>query len=1162
MSRNIRIRTEPNSGDKNVKIQLNQDFDFLEILSLKISQEDVYRSFYSDYGVVVGRVIMNSGVGVPNARVSIFIPLTDEDADNPEIATIYPYADLQDVNSDGVRYNTLPSDAQGECHAPIGTFPTKRELVDNPELFEVYQKYYKYTTTTNGAGDFMLFGVPVGNHTLNVDVDLSDIGIFSQRPYDFIEQGNPSKLFDSPTKFKTGTNLNNLTQVKNRQVGVNVIPFWGEQQSNEVGISRIDVDLNYNIQPTAIFMGSIFGDNEKNSVNKNCRPRKKLGRVCEMGEGQGTIEIIRKNEFGEVEELVIEGGQLIDDNGVWAFQVPMNLDYLVTDEFGQLVPTDDPNKGIPTRSRARFKISLNETGGNGRLRTKAKYLVPHNPNTTSEVDYSFDDSTSDVHFRDMYWNKIYTVKNHIGRFQKNRNFENRNFIGFKDVDNCVGVKNPIPFNKLDTDFNPLYTIICLIISFVIEILAILNNIISFQIKVGPFRVRPFCGIGCIKLTCPLNDITYTPGCRNRCGSTGFNSKDEALDCFQIALAETLNVFEFDFYNEWLNGALYPFLLKYKRTSNDEKYCGNGNGDNNNFMLNTNPPNGRVTDSEGVEIDEGVIADFEGELFYKPISRTNGEVKMFATDIYNLGAVFNCDWQGQPRVQQDLIATTYQIPPVVNERSEDGQTVITTGLIPLLFNLSCTNVSVNNSQSRSIRRICELGVGLDDDDSINGVIDNEDIDSTLVRSKLIKLNDPNYAFDDLDTIKSEFTSLEYGSYRGEENNGGISQFNQSFYFYFGTIPNNSALDLMNSKYFTSCSRTERAVITILGEIKDVTTVGGSDGEIDITVVGGSPEYTYEWYNSEDPNTLIATTDSQDVTGLSAGSYFVIVTDQNGAQARKTFIVDGLKDISISLRLRNTQTSTANNGIIFINSITGGIGPYDVRVESQGVVGTPYDETQNDVPYATQFTGLDEGQYQITVSDSSNGAIVDFTTGVTINVPTTLTVDVTALPTNCVEFNDGQVELSIQGGTPDYSVSFSSVTSNSTFTSDVMYPPLGSSSPATVTYDGLEPGTYAFRVIDEFGQEFPSTGIPQQVNVVDTPFPVLVRQGNANVNLLIATQLRVGDEYRVQRGGDDIGNTFIATSSGVLVEDAIGVSTPPDDDRYQIISQFGCASDAVK
>lgn len=1186
MSRNIRIRTEPNGGDKSVKVQLNQDFDFLEILSLKISQEDVYRSFYSNYGVVVGRVIMNSGVGVPNARVSIFIPLSDEDAQNPEISTIYPYTDLQVLSNDGVRYNTLPSDAQGECHAPIGTFPTKRELIDNPELFEVYQKYYKYTTTTNGAGDFMLFGVPVGNHIMNVDVDLSDIGIFSQRPYDFIEQGNPKKLFESPTKFKTGNNLNNLTQVKNRQVGVNVIPFWGEQQDKEVGISRVDVDLNYNLQPQAIFVGSIFGDNEKNSVNKNCRPRKKMGRVCEMGEGEGTIEIIRKNLFGETEEFQIEGGQLINDKGVWAFQVPMNLDYMITDEFGKLVPTDDPTKGIPTRTRTRFKISLNESGGNGRLRTKAKYLVPHNPETSTDIDYTFDESTPDIHFRDMYWNKIYTVKNHIARFQKNSNEENRNFVGFKDVDNCVGVKNPIPFNKLDTDFNPIYTIICLIISFIIEILAILNNIISFQIKVGPFKIRPFCFIGCVRITCPLNDVKYTPGCRNRCGSTGNNSKSETLDCFQLALAEALNVFEFDFYNEWINGALYPFLLKYKRVrQGDEKFCGeeedgseDSNGLNGNNLVNTNPDGGRVSDSQSIGIDEGVVVSFEDELFYKPMTTGRGDgvanAKLYATDLYNLGSVFDCDWQAVPKIQPELIATTYQIPPFVNERDEQGVTV--TGLVPLLFDISCTNVSVNNTQSRSIRRICEIGVGLDEEETRNRAIDDADIDDELIRRKLIKLNDPNYQFDDLDDISATFTSLEYGSYRGEKSVGGLDQFNNSFYFYFGTQPNNSALDLMNSKYFTQCGRIERALITILGEVSDVTEVNGSDGSINITVVGGAPDYTYAWYNSNQPTIIIG--DQEDIGNLSEGSYFVIVTDSNGVTAKKTFIVRGIQPIEVSFRIRNTQSTTSENGILFVTSIIGGIGPYTVSL-----VGPSYDNTINNVPYSTSFggdstgdnpiEGLDVGTYTLTVSDSSGGVVEDYVNNnIEIQTPLPLEVTATVSPTNCVEFNDGQILLEMVGGTPEFTVSFSSVTSGTTFSSNVIYPPATGdtiSDQPYALYEGLEPATYAYVVTDEFGQIFPSTGIPQQLIVEDTPIPDLYRpNGIPAFFTLRARDLVIGVEYELQLGGDPIGSTFIATEANQTpftdywnVSTLTGVSTSTNDDRYQLISQFGCASDTI-
>jgi hypothetical protein len=35
----------------------------------------------------------------------------------------------------------------------------------------------------------MIWGVPVGKQTIHIDVDLSDIGCFSLRPYDFIRKG-------------------------------------------------------------------------------------------------------------------------------------------------------------------------------------------------------------------------------------------------------------------------------------------------------------------------------------------------------------------------------------------------------------------------------------------------------------------------------------------------------------------------------------------------------------------------------------------------------------------------------------------------------------------------------------------------------------------------------------------------------------------------------------------------------------------------------------------------------------------------------------------------------------------------------------------------------------------------------------------------------------
>ena len=72
MSDSYRIRTQV-GVDKSVNVLLEQDFESLEILSLKILQSQIYNRQCSDYGLVVGRVTANNGFGLPNVKVSIFI---------------------------------------------------------------------------------------------------------------------------------------------------------------------------------------------------------------------------------------------------------------------------------------------------------------------------------------------------------------------------------------------------------------------------------------------------------------------------------------------------------------------------------------------------------------------------------------------------------------------------------------------------------------------------------------------------------------------------------------------------------------------------------------------------------------------------------------------------------------------------------------------------------------------------------------------------------------------------------------------------------------------------------------------------------------------------------------------------------------------------------
>jgi hypothetical protein len=52
--------------------------------------------------------------------------------------------------------------------------------------------------------------------------------------------------------------------------------------------------------------------------------------------------------------------------------VPMNIRKVVTDEFGNLVPSPDGIKGIATEGDYRFRISMDATSNDKRLKTKGK----------------------------------------------------------------------------------------------------------------------------------------------------------------------------------------------------------------------------------------------------------------------------------------------------------------------------------------------------------------------------------------------------------------------------------------------------------------------------------------------------------------------------------------------------------------------------------------------------------------------------------------------------------------------------------------------------------------------------------------------------------------------------------------------------------------------
>ena len=490
MERSYRINTKINA-DKVIQVPLERDADFIEILSLKINQEDTYRLHASNYGVVVGRVLANNGFGIQNAKVSVFIELSDEDAMNSDISTLYPYRSINTFDKEGRRYNMLPDSSTDECYRVVGTFPNKRLVLDDDSVLEVFDKYWKYTTVTNKSGDYMIFGVPTGTQQVHVDIDLSDIGILSQKPRDMIYKGYNMTQFDNSNQFKESTNLDGLAQLITQTEAVHVYPFWGDVNVDEIAITRCDLNIEYLFEPTCVFFGSVITDNYSNNIGHNCSASKYSGFNRNLVTTEGTIEMIRETIDGLVEEYQIQGNRLIDGDGVWCYQIPMNLDYVTMDEYGNLIPSDNPNIGIPTRTRVRFRFSAQETNNEGVARHRAKYLVPNNPKLVEDSAvpkipsgkkftqcFEFGSATPKEYFRDLYWNKVYSVKSYVPRLQNSSKHSNQNYNALRTTNDSNDL-NPIPFNKVRLRLVFAFRVLCMIMTIVAHLIKFINNFISF-----------------------------------------------------------------------------------------------------------------------------------------------------------------------------------------------------------------------------------------------------------------------------------------------------------------------------------------------------------------------------------------------------------------------------------------------------------------------------------------------------------------------------------------------------------------------------------------------------------------------------------------------------------------------------------------------------------
>lgn len=147
-------------------------------------------------------------------------------------------------------------------------------------------------------------------------------------------------------------------------------------------------------------------------------------------------------------------------------------------------------------------------------------------------------------------------------------------------------------------------------------------------------------------------------------------------------------------------------------------------------------------------------------------------------------------------------------------------------------------------------------------------------------------------------------------------------------------------------------------------------GANDGSIIITITGGAPNYTYLWSNG-------AT--SEDISGLSSGSYNVTITDTNACSiTQNTINISGGSIANISAVIQDELCREGNSGAIQLN-LNGGSAPFTYQWNNGS-------STQNLINVAS-------GSYSVTVTDNSG---CSSTSSYTVNPAVVPNVNAVILP----------------------------------------------------------------------------------------------------------------------------------------------------------------------
>ena len=210
----------------------------------------------------------------------------------------------------------------------------------------------------------------------------------------------------------------------------------------------------------------------------------------------------------------------------------------------------------------------------------------------------------------------------------------------------------------------------------------------------------------------------------------------------------------------------------------------------------------------------------------------------------------------------------------------------------------------------------------------------------------------------------------------------------------------------------CTTTSNATITqpasalsASNVVTNISCFGGSNGAINLTPVGGTAPYTFNWGGG---------ITAEDRTGLLAGAYTCTITDANGCTTTSNATVTQPSALITSTAVANIACNGDANGVASIAN-SGGTGGY-TYVWSNGAS-------------TAVITGLLPGVYTATVTDANGCMNIR---NATITQPSALVTSTAVTNILCNGGSNGSATLTASGGTTAYTYLWSTGATTSVIT----------------------------------------------------------------------------------------------------------------------------------